>query len=64
MRDNDKHLLRISERKVLRKIYGLLRNVGGAWSILMNHELIQTIGGAGRSENILNHFASHGLDML
>lgn len=54
MTDNVEHLLRISERKVLRKINGQIRNVDRTRKIRMNSELDQIIGGA----DVVRHIKS------
>jgi len=38
--------LRISERRILRKIFGPVQNEDGSWRIRMNHELNERIENA------------------
>ncbi|PSN43121.1 hypothetical protein C0J52_10468 [Blattella germanica] len=42
----DESLLRIFERKILRKIFGNIRKTDGTWRIRMNYELDELINGA------------------
>jgi hypothetical protein len=42
--NRDEQFLRISERKILRKIFGPVQNEDGAWRIRMDHELRELIG--------------------
>jgi len=43
---NRNEQLRISERKILRKIFGPVQNENGMWRIRKNHELNELIGSA------------------
>ena len=45
--DRDEEHLRISERRILRKIFGPVQNEDGSWRIKMNYELNELIGNAG-----------------
>ena len=38
--------LRILERKILRKIFGLVQDENGIWRIRKNHELYELVGNA------------------
>ena len=44
--NRDEQHLRISERRILRKICGPVQNDDGSWRIRMNHELNELIGNA------------------
>jgi hypothetical protein len=44
--NRDEQLLRIFERRILRKIFGPVQNEDGSWRIRMNYELSELIGNA------------------
>jgi len=44
--NRDEQHLRISERRILRKIYGPVQSEDGSWRIRMNYELNELIGNA------------------
>ena len=44
--NRDEQHLRISERRIMRKICGPAQNDDGSWRIRMNHELNELIGNA------------------
>jgi hypothetical protein len=44
--NRDEQHLRISERRMLRKIFGPMQNKDGSWRIRMNYELNKLIGNA------------------
>ena len=55
--DQDSKLLRVFERKVLRRIYGPTKESDGTWRIKTNDELNRMIG----NKNIINYIKAQRL---
>jgi hypothetical protein len=57
LKENIKSKLRVFERKVLRRIYGLTKEGSGTWRIKSNDELNRLIG----NKNIINYIKAQRL---
>jgi hypothetical protein len=57
LKENIKTKLRVFERKVLRRIYGLTKESDGTWRIKSNDELNRLTA----NKNIINYIKAHGL---
>ena len=57
LKENIKSKLRVSERKVLRRIYGPTKESDGTWWIKSNDELNRLIG----NKNIINYIKTQRL---
>jgi hypothetical protein len=59
----DEQYLRISEHRILRKIFGPVQNEDGSWRITMNHELIENADIVRFTKNIRIAWLGHVMMM-